>query len=52
MNIKLTTEQHKNLIEFLLRVNLTGREAIPFMDLLGAINKGAMGIADEKKKNK
>ena len=51
ITVKLTNEQHKNLIAFLLRVNMTGREAIPFMDLLGVINKAAMpsDLKEDKK---
>ncbi len=52
MKINLTREQHKNLIEFLMRTSMNGKEAIAFMDLIGAINKSALSITDNPNKDK
>ncbi len=39
MYIELTEQQHKNLLAFLNRINMTGAEVPAYLDILGAINK-------------
>lgn len=48
MNIKLTSEQLKNLEVFLLRVQLTGAEVGAFQDIIRALIEAKNGPAEPK----